>query len=337
LESVLAPSQSALEILLSTVQDLTSTLSTEEVIRRLLQRVVLHLDSEIASILLLGRDDMLRISHAEGLPQEVVETTCIALGHGISGHTAKIGEPQLVVDVERHPVYQRRNHERYYTHSAVSVPLLNRGDVVGVINVNNKRSREPYSYNDLKLVEAMAGHAAVALANAHAFEETLERARTDALTGLANHGHFWTTLEAEMARAQRYGRELSLALLDVDRFKEYNDHHGHRGGDEALAKIARVIRERSRLHDTPARYGGEEFAIILPETPLVGAVAFAEKIRQTVEAETFAQKDMGGLTVSIGLARFPGEALNATQLVECADGCLYEAKARGRNCVVSSD
>jgi len=335
--SEFAHGRDALEILLATVQDLTSTLAIDEVIERLLHRVLLHLDSEIASILLLEPDGALRISHARGLPQEVVDATRVALGEGISGHVARTGVALLVDDVERDPLFRRRNHERYYTRSAMSVPLLHRGGVVGVINVNNKRSREPYALADLRLVEAIAGHASVALANARSFEETLLRAQTDSLTGLANHGHFWTTLEAEVARADRYGRELSLVLLDADHFKSFNDRHGHLAGDDALIRLARVIRQSSRLHDTPARYGGEEFAILLPETPPEGARSFAEKIRQAVECEAIAPAGGSGLTVSLGVATHPHDDVTAAALVERADARLYRAKERGRNRVCASD
>jgi diguanylate cyclase (GGDEF)-like protein len=327
----------ALEVLFATVQDLTSTLATDEVIQRLLKRVLFHLDSEIASILLVEPDGKLRISHSEGLPADVVEDTCVAVGGGISGHVAQTGVPLLVEDVEEDARFRRRNNERYYTRSAISVPLRNQGEVLGVINVNNKRSREPYVIDDLQLMEAIAGHATVALSNARRFEETLLRAQTDSLTGLANHGHFFTTLEAEVARADRYGRELSLVMLDADHFKLFNDRHGHVAGDEALVGIARVLRQRSRIHDTAARYGGEEFAVVLPETAREGTIRFAEKIRQSVEAAAFSQAEPGALSVSIGVASFPLEAVNAATLVERADRRLYRAKAQGRNRVVATD
>ena len=252
-EVALDSGKPVLEILLSTVQDLTSTLSTDEVIRRLLQRVMLHLDSEIASILLLGRDGMLRITHSEGLPQEGSRDHLRSArsrnlrSHGETRRVAVGGRRRAASSVSDGAIMSATTRTRRSV-----CHLLNRGEVTGVINVNNKRNREPYSFTDLKLVEAMAGHAAVALANACTFEETLERARTDALTGLANHGYFWTTLEAEMARARRYGRGLSLAMLDADYFKAYNDRHGHRAGDEALARIAHIIRDTFSV----ARYAG---------------------------------------------------------------------------------
>jgi diguanylate cyclase (GGDEF)-like protein len=324
-----------LAILFDTINDLTSTLSIREVIERLLERVLVHLDSEIASILLLGPDARLRIRHARGLPSEIVEGTCLGLGEGISGYVAQAGSAVLIQDIEQDPRFRRRNHERYYTRSAISVPLRIHGTLMGVVNVNNKRNRQVYARDDLRLVEAIAGHAAVALFNARRFEETLERAQHDALTGLANHGYFWSTLDREVERARRYHRRLSVAMIDVDHFKQFNDRHGHVAGDEALAGIAGVIRDWSRVHDFPSRYGGEEFAMILPETEIGGCVAVAEKFRSAVAASGFAGADAGALTISVGVAAFPEDGEDANGLVEVADARLYRAKAAGRDRVCS--
>ena len=321
-----------LEVLFDTVRDLASTLSSHEVIERLVERTLQHLDSEIASVLLLEPDATLRIIHAVGLPDSVVRETRIRLGEGIAGHVAARGEPLLIGDVETDPRFSRRNHERYYTHSCISAPLLHQGRVRGVINVNNKRNRSALQAGDLRLVTALAAHASAALLNANRFEELLERAQRDALTSLANHGHFWTTLETEVKRASRYGRQLALVMIDVDHFKRFNDRYGHLRGDSALVAVARAVSARSRAHDLAARYGGEEFAVLLPETDPAGAAAFGGKIRQAVEALGIAASDGDDvLTVSVGAACLEGTAGTATALVEAADAELYRAKAEGRN------
>ncbi len=326
-----------LEILFDTVRDLGSTLSTHEVIERLIDRTLLHLDSEIASVLLVESNRAMRIIHARGLPEDVVKNTRVPVGEGIAGHVAASGESLLVPDVEQDPRFRRRNHERYYTSSCISAPLIFHGRVRGVINVNNKRSQKVFAAADLRLLEAIAGHAAVALANAHRYEEMEERAQRDALTNLANHGCFWQTLETELKRADRHGRELSLVLIDVDHFKAYNDRYGHRQGDAALVAVSRVIAGCSRAHDVPARYGGEEFAVILPETPFEGALAFAEKMRQSVEELLLENEGKSRLTVSAGVASLSkGEATSAS-LVEAADAELYRAKSLGRNRVCAAD
>jgi diguanylate cyclase (GGDEF)-like protein len=331
-----APPVGDVRILYETIRDLTSTLSISQIIQRLIDRVLSHLESEIASILLVGRDRKLRITHAVGLPSEVIRKTELDQGDGISGYVAETGEALLIKDVEADPRFKRRNHERYYTHSAISVPVRIHGRVMGVINVNNKRNRQPYRETDLKLVEAIAGHAAVALFNAQRYEETLRRAQCDSLTGLANHGHFWSVLHVELQRATRYSRELAVVVLDIDQFKAFNDRHGHIAGDEALVGVAKVIDGQSRVHDITARYGGEEFAIVLPETGREGAAAFAEKLRAAIESRAFSRADPGEITISAGVAAFPGDAQEVGDLVEAADTRLYQAKEEGRNRVVGA-
>ena len=328
---------SELEVVCETIRDVTSTLSTGEVLQRLLNRTLQHLAAEIGSILLVQPDQSLRIAVARGLPDYVVNQTRVQRGEGISGFVAATAAPLLVQNVEEDPRFRRRNHERYYTSSLLSAPIVFQDEVLGVLNVNNKASRESLSGSDLRLLEAIAGQAAVALQNAERYEEILERAQRDALTGLANHGHFWASLELELQRANRYGRELSVVMLDVDLFKGFNDDHGHVSGDEALSGIAKLISERCRSSDLAARYGGEEFAVILPETSLMGATAFAEKIRQSVEQEPFGRGRAQRLTVSLGAASFPSDADTTRGVVQAADQRLYRAKSLGRNRVCAKD
>jgi diguanylate cyclase (GGDEF)-like protein len=205
-----------------------------------------------------------------------------------------------------------------------------------VINVNNKSARTPFDEADLRLLGAIATHAAIALRNADRYEALLEKAQRDSLTGLANYGHFWAVLETEVKRAARYGRTLSLVLIDIDHFKRFNDRHGHLAGDRALARVARTLAERSRAHDLAARYGGEEFAVLLPETGAEGAALFAEKIRGALEAMAIDVDADDALTASVGVATLGARPV-ATDLVEAADARLYQAKDAGRNRVCSGD
>jgi diguanylate cyclase (GGDEF)-like protein len=326
-----------LRVLYETIRDLTTTLSVREVLDRLLRRVLAHLDAEIGSILLIGPDERLRIMVARGLPTAVVEDASIAVGEGISGWVAATGESLLVQDVESDPRFHRHNNERYYTASFISAPLVHVGAVRGVINVNNKRDRAIFREGDLQLLEALAGHASAALANAHRYEAVLERAQRDSLTGLANHGHMWATLEVEFERADRHARPLSFAMIDIDHFKDFNDRFGHLVGDEALCAVARVLESNSRCHDVVARYGGEEFAVILPETDLDGAREYAEKMRRAVEREGVGPASSGALTVSVGVASAGAGASSCQQLAALADARLYRAKQAGRNQICVSD
>jgi len=322
-----------LKLLYETTRDLSSTLSVREVLDRLMGRALDHLEAEIGSILLLGPDERLRIVTARGLPADVVKESVVGLSDGISGYVAKTGRSLLVSDVENDERFRRRNHERYYTSSFISAPLVHMGAVRGVINVNNKRSRYEFYVADLNLLEALAGHASAALSNAHRYEAVLERAQRDSLTGLANHGHMWSTLKVELERADRHGRALSLVMIDIDHFKAFNDRFGHPAGDEALCVVARALEANSRSHDVVARYGGEEFAVILPETDIEGSLRYADKMRRAVEATHFEPDACQRLSISAGVATTGASARTVQELVERADARLYRAKRAGRNCV----
>ncbi len=164
-------------------------------------------------------------------------------------------------------------------------------------------------------------------------------ANIDGLTELPNRRLFDTVFAAEWARASRTGSPLSLALMDVDFFKRYNDHYGHAMGDQALRLVARALHKRvQRRADTAARYGGEEFVVVMPETPLEGALELAEKLRLAVQNLGVAHKRSSAavsLTLSIGVACSATDAVSTPEaLLERADERLYRAKKTGRNRVV---
>jgi diguanylate cyclase (GGDEF)-like protein len=167
----------------------------------------------------------------------------------------------------------------------------------------------------------------------------LERlATTDGLTDLRNHRAFRETLDFEVERTARTAAPISLLMIDVDHFKNYNDRHGHPAGDGILRGVAKTIASALRSTDIAARYGGEEFAILLLDTAKDAAAAVAEKVRAAVEVERFELEDEqpgGALTISVGVGSLPADAASASQLVECADLALYAAKRGGRNRVVA--
>ncbi len=160
----------------------------------------------------------------------------------------------------------------------------------------------------------------------------------DEKTNLYNYRHFKEHLIIDVERAKRFGDCISLAMIDIDHFKRYNDAYGHIAGDRVLERIAAIIREECRGTDIPSRFGGEEFAILFPKTDREMSFEIAERLRQIIEAEPFDHEHRqpeGQLTVSIGLATWPEDATDWYSLINNADSALYKAKEEGRNRVVS--
>jgi diguanylate cyclase (GGDEF)-like protein len=278
--------------------------------------------------------EWLCLRHARGLVGLPADTVRVRLGQGISGWVAEHREPLLVEDVEKDPRFARRSAERYTTHSLVSAPLLAGDQLVGVMNVNNKRGGGAFQREDLDLLVAIASQAAGAIANARLHEETLALAHLDPLTRLYNHGHFQRALEREVERAERYGRPVALVLIDVDDFRPYNDRYGHARGDEALKEVADLICAQSRLSDAVGRTGEDAFGVILPETDTKGAWIFAAKVCDSIAAHPFpgeAGDLTATLTVSMGVASYPEDARDRLDLYDVADGALHASKFAGKN------
>jgi diguanylate cyclase (GGDEF)-like protein len=165
-------------------------------------------------------------------------------------------------------------------------------------------------------------------------EKLVRETITDELTGLNNFRYFQNMLAGEVARAKRYGKSLSVLVVDIDHFKKYNDAHGHPMGNLVLKGVAAALRETLRNVDLLARYGGEEFVALLPETNKEQARRAAERLREAVDACEFPGAETqpaGRITISIGGASFPEDAKVARDLLEKADKALYAAKAGGRN------
>ena len=163
-----------------------------------------------------------------------------------------------------------------------------------------------------------------------AIHDSTQLALTDGLTGLGNRRAYDNELAVSVARSERYQRDLSLILLDIDHFKKLNDTYGHPAGDAVIPAVARVLVEKSRRIDTVARVGGEEFALILADTPAAAALRLAERLRQAVSN---ASSESIAFTASFGVASLQDTQARPEALMQAADDALYAAKKAGRNCV----
>jgi len=170
---------------------------------------------------------------------------------------------------------------------------------------------------------------------ATAVEELARLARTDGLTQLNNHRTFHERIKAEVKRSERSDSPLTLLMIDVDHFKQYNDTHGHPAGDKVLTRVAELMTDTLRTTDVVARYGGEEFAVLLVDTPLSFGAKVADKVRTAIRQTAFPgageSQPNGRVTVSIGMAGWPMHGKTDVALIEAADKALYEAKRAGRD------
>ena len=325
-----------LEIILQVGHMMSSILNLDKLAEFIVQKISEVLKVRICSLMLLDEEeDMLSIKAAIGLDEVVIRTTKIRLGQSISGWVAQRGEPVLISDIENDMRFGRANMPKYETKSLLSIPLKSKGRVLGVINVADKKSPKQtniFTEEDLRFLGIVCSYAAIAIENAQLYGEVRKLAITDGLTNLFNHRYFQTQLSHEVMRVQRYPHPLSLIMIDIDFFKQFNDTYGHPMGDTVLNQIGRTIRKTVRKVDIACRYGGEEFAIIFPETGLKEATVAAEKIRQAIEQLRF-ETGKGRnekMTISGGVAIFK-KGMSKENLVEAADDSLYKAKLTGRN------
>lgn len=216
----------------------------------------------------------------------------------------------------------------------VTVPLKAKDRVLGAILVDNIFNKKPITKSDVNMLTMFANHAGLAIENSRLYEETEYLTNIDWMTKLWNCGKFQKDILLELAKSKLTDTSVSLVMIDVDNFKNYNDTFGHLKGDEALKGIANILQNKSRKFDIVARYGGEEFVIIMPHTPKENAILFAERLRNEVEklyAEENSLPSDKRLTISSGIATYPEDATTKDELVAATDMALYEAKRAGKN------
>jgi len=235
--------------------------------------------------------------------------------------------------------------------SVICAPLISRGRTLGAVYVENRLASHLFDEEDLELLEYFAAQAAIAIENAMLNEDlearvearTAELARTNAklkemaitdpLTRVFNRRHFFELAQQELARAQRYGQPLSAIMLDLDHFKQINDHYGHMAGDHVLQAVVQLVRDNIREVDILGRYGGEEFAILMPNTALPGTLDIAQRVCMTIASQSVQVDDETiPVTTSLGVVSLvDAKDINVEMLLDKADQALYAAKQAGRN------
>lgn len=319
--------------LYSISKSLATTFEMEKLLDRVVEGVSRALKLHRINVMLVSADktEMYIVSGAE-MPDKAREAR-FKLGEGIYGRVAVTGNPEVINNPSKHPMFQPTEGLDDDVSSLICAPFKGRGQIIGVINAY-RLGGEAFDDLSYELMIAAANQIGVALENARLFEETRILAITDGMTSLYNYRHFTERLNEEFERARRYKRDFSLIMIDIDFFKKYNDTHGHPNGDKLLREFSGILKRIMRHSDFIARYGGEEFVVILPETGKEMAVEAAEKIRKWIESEDFegGETQPGGrVTVSLGVASYSEALKSADDLVKSADNALYRAKEEGRN------
>ena len=216
--------------------------------------------------------------------------------------------------------------------SWMGVPM--KGESVDGIIAIGSYHPNAFERADLELLSALAQHAAQAIDNAHRHAEVELQSQLDSLTHVYNHGHFIKLLEQHTDQARKENYPLSIIMLDIDYFKQYNDTYGHLAGDEILKNLCGIIKSHLKHTDAVGRWGGEEFAISLPNVNGEQAQQIANRIRLSMlklSLRNHEQTTIPVPTVSQGIAVYPAEAKEVIKLIDLADKRLYIAKERGRN------
>ncbi|MFH0840257.1 MAG: sensor domain-containing diguanylate cyclase [Candidatus Omnitrophota bacterium] len=219
----------------------------------------------------------------------------------------------------------------------VTAPLKAKDKVVGVVLADNIFTQEPITKADVRMLNLFANHAGLAIENSRLYEETVYLSNTDWLTKLWNHGHFQVALTNEIKKARETDMPLSLLMMDIDDFKNYNDRFGHVAGDFIIKEMAKVMVEASRKKDCVCRYGGEEFAIILPQTTKDDANHIAHRLREKVQQYFFPNQEYQPkkvFTFSCGISTFPKDVADKDALIKTADAALYKAKKAGKDLII---
>lgn len=306
---------------------ITYSISIQEIFEGFTEEVKKALDVDWATVALIEEDKLYftALSSAAGSAWQTGER--IPLKGTATEWVCSKNKSLYEADLTRHArFWTGQHHLEQGIHSILYLPLTIKDESIGSLIV---ASRQPnaYSPKQIRLLEQVALQVATPIENAQLYLKAEQRARVDELTGLFNRRHFEERIKEELARHSRYGGVFSLFLIDLDKFKTYNDIYGHPSGDKLLNHVGRIIRNSIRSADQAFRYGGDEFIVILPHTTMDDAYTIAERVREQIATEMNAKEV--AVTCSIGLASYPSDGVIAGELVTVADTALYYAKRTG--------
>ena len=298
----------------------TSVLNTEELLPNICNQVRKAFGLDWARLNVWDRkSDELVVQAESGYGKELVGHRA-PIGRGLAGTAAKRGEPVVANWVPSEPEQSMLAPE---VRSGVSLPLAYQDELLGVLTLESRRD-QAFSAQDVLTLKTLADQLSIALHNARAYQNAVEEAITDGLTGLKTHRYFMEALERELGRSQRSGRPFAVIMMDLDQFKPVNDQHGHLEGDRVLRQVAKLLNDQLRQSSVLARYGGDEFSVLLPDTTEEEAQRAAERFRRSIEKEPLLATHH--VTASFGIAVYPQHGATHKQILQVADTGMYLAK-----------
>ncbi len=313
--------------------NLTSSLQLQAVLDRVATEAIgLIKNSHIVHIFLY-ENGVLRFGAAldtEGTRNQILS---LPRPDGLTYTVARSKQTIVIDEIRGHPLF--KTAPTSWKGAIVGIPLKSDETVVGVMNMSLYPGRK-FSASDLRLLELLAAQAAVAIVNARLHQAIANEAMSDMLTGLPNRRALDARLENEVQRAERYGHQFAVLMMDLDGFKAINDTYGHDVGDRVLRDFARFLAEGKRSSDFLARYGGDEMTMIMPETDGNSAAQLAGLIKQRMENFVPVLPDGAKphLGISGGIAIYPHHAKTASDLLRASDEALYRAKRHARGSFV---
>ncbi|MCA1704238.1 MAG: diguanylate cyclase [Actinobacteria bacterium] len=315
-------------------ETLRSTHDMKQMLESILNTAADAVNADAASLwMFTPARDALQPTRSVGMTN--VQQNPIPIGEGLVGFVAERATPVLLPSAGG--PRPGRNEPAFPV--AIAVPLYSEDRIMAALATYRRDAENPFTPEDMETVVFLAEQGGVAIENVRLHEEAQRLSLTDGLTGTWNRRYFQMQFRQVLATATRFERPFSVLMLDLDRFKDLNDTHGHQRGDAILIEFSQRVKHSLREVDTFARYGGEEFICLLSETDADGARTTAEKIRETIRSEPFGAlgDEPVPVTVSIGVAAYPSHGSTFHEIVETADRALYRAKEAGRNRVEVGD